>query len=162
MAAKESSGIQWGAIQGKIDLPADIIAAAATLALTFYKSAEEVEFSMEAVEVFNLPKWLPMRPNWFPAVGHLGFEPGEGKEYLVATVGVEPHTDYHGPTLMIVLHNDGLVFRQGRVKHVTEVGEWYIFDDRTPHTVREARGTSTYLAWSIPLRPIGSCCRGKT
>ncbi|MCQ0034318.1 hypothetical protein [Burkholderia glumae] len=53
--------------------------------------------------------------------------------------------------LMTVLHNDGLGFKQGRVRHIPSAGDWFIFDDRKPHAANEAPGRSTFVAWNIPI-----------
>jgi hypothetical protein len=92
--------------------------------------------------------WLPVTE-----LKALGFRvSGSAKQQLLATVGVEAHVDaLHGPVLIVALYNDGLTFRQGREAHKTQAGEWFVFDDRKPHSVRETAKSTTYLCWSVPL-----------
>ncbi len=72
------------------------------------------------------------------------------------TAGVDQHTDdFFGPVLLVVLHNDGLRFRQGGANHVPVAGDWFIFDDRVKHGVTSARGRASFVGWSIPLRESG-------
>ncbi|WP_244103155.1 hypothetical protein [Burkholderia gladioli] len=74
----------------------------------------------------------------------------------MATPGVEPHTDGEGLVLMIVLHNDGLRFKQGRVKHVPNAGDWFVFDDRMDHRVDGGTdgGREMFVGWNIPIERI--------
>lgn len=143
-----------GAVQGRVSLPAHIPVHATRLAEEFFSAAEKHGFSGDQVETYSLPRWL-MRDgaHWLPDVAHLGLartsDPGE----LVVTAGVDPHIDdFHGLVLLIVLHNGGLKFRQGRVTNQCDAGEWFIFDDRRLHTVSEASGRASFVGWSIPLQ----------
>lgn len=73
------------------------------------------------------------------------------------TAGVDPHTDdFHGPVLLVVLHNDGLKFRQGKVSYTPGAGDWFIFNDCKKHRVSSAPGRATFVGWAIPLEPIYS------
>ena len=49
----------------------------------------------------------------------------------MVTAGADQRTDnFHGPVLLVVLHNDGLKFKQGKISHAPTAGEWFIFNDR--------------------------------
>lgn len=71
----------------------------------------------------------------------------------VATSAVDLHIDGEDLVLMVVLHNDGLTFRQGKVRHQPRSGEWFIFDDRKLHGVYEADGRAMFVGWNIPITP---------
>lgn len=74
---------------------------------------------------------------------------------MVVTAGVDQHTDeFHGLVLLVVLHNDGLKFKQGKVSNVPAAGDWFIFDDCKNHGVSSAPGSATFVGWAIPLQPI--------
>lgn len=154
-----TSGFKFGEIQGRIDLDASVLREAAAFAAAHYQAAEEAEFCGEPVETFSTPSWAPSRVNCLPidALQSLGFRPvasGSGEE-MVATVGIVQHVDHiHGPVMCLVLHNDGLTFRQGKVSHVTRAGEWFIFNDRANHGVKETKGDGVYMALVFPLSQI--------
>lgn len=52
---------------------------------------------------------------------------------------------------MVVLHNDGLTFRQGKVRNKAKAGDWFISDDGLPHGVVEANGRATFVGWNISI-----------
>lgn len=149
----------WGAVQGRIELELSALEAARSLAKRHFAEQAAVDFSGDAVETAPLPDWMPPRTDWFPAEAAraLGFEPLSARtvrgEELVMTVGVDAHEDHiHGPVFFLVFYNSGMTFKQGRSSHVTEPGEWFIFDDRRPHLVRETKRSDTYLGWAVPLK----------
>lgn len=146
----------WGVIQGTVTLPASVISSARDLSKEYFRQAAAQDFCGDPVEDLGFPSWMGERRLWIneAELRVLGFAPASG-EQLLATVSVDPHVDaIHGPVMALVLHNDGLTFKQGRVSHKTAVGEWFIFDDRKPHQVRESKKSTTYLLWSLPLREL--------
>lgn len=150
-----------GEILGTVGVPDPIANHATKLAGDFYQAQEESDFAVDLVETFALPLWLLRYGRyWLPDVAPLGYKivvpapTGTRSEQLVATAGCDMHTDDDGLVLMVVLHNADLTFRQGRVSHRPRVGDWFIFDDRKPHGVKEAKGNSVFLAWNIPIEPL--------
>lgn len=144
-----------GSILGRCDLPAHVKKGADKLANEFFTAQEENEWSGDQVETYAEPLWLKRGgAAWVSDVAHLGLEPTGTQSELVVTAGVDQHTDdFHGPVLLIVLHNDGLKFRQGKVSHVPAAGDWFIFDDRRNHGMSSAPGRATFVGWAIPLQP---------
>jgi hypothetical protein len=143
-----------GSIAGRVPLDTTVAAEAARFSRQFFKNQEAIEFSGDQVESFSVPNWAPKA--WLPRVALkvLKFRPktGRGRTELVATCGVSPHVDaINGPTVCLVLHNDGLTFRQGRISHKPEAGEWFIFDDAKRHAVRETAGEGVFLGLVVAL-----------
>jgi hypothetical protein len=141
-----------GEIQGKCDLPDHVVKGAAKLVGEFYESQEESEWS-DPVQTYSEPLWLKRAgAAWRPSAEHLGYRPTGKQSELVVTAGVDPHIDdYHGPVMIVVLHNDMLKFRQGKVSRIPVAGEWFIFDDRVNHSVSSGPGRATFVGWAIPL-----------
>lgn len=146
-----------GLVSGSVDLPVVVKAGAAALAEAHFAKCEAEEFSGDSVEDYEFPDWLADRWAWFPhdAVAQLGFEPDRsGCEALYATVAAPEHVDdICGPNFILCLFNDGLLFRMSGVQHETGQGEWFLFDDRIAHEVLESDASSTYVVWSVPLKP---------
>lgn len=143
-------------IQGSISLPDITLRAASALAASQYQSAVDAEFSGDPVETYELPAWLPPVESFLPHehLCSLGLERNHRERAeLVGTCGVDPHVDQiHGVVMIVVLHNDGLTFRQGRVRHAAAPGQWFVFDDRKSHQVIETKRSTCYLALAVPLR----------
>ena len=101
---------------------------------------------------------MPHLDDWFPfgEVRALGFERKPGAEQIMyATADAAEHADdIHQWALILVLHNDGLRFKQGRLSHKTAAGEWFIFDDRVPHQVNSTSKTTSYLVLSVQLERV--------
>lgn len=148
----------WGKVQGRVAVPTEVAAAAAQLASEHYAEAEAAEFCGDPVDDVAFPAWMSERRAWLPPdLRALGFEVTP-TDSLLATVGVDDHVDdIHGPVLAIVLFNDGLKFVQRSQRHVSAVGDWFVFDDRQPHGVREGKATTSYLVWTTALRWCRSC-----
>jgi hypothetical protein len=148
-----------GSILGHVQLPDRVAHSAAKLADEFYAAAEAAEFCGDPVETYAIPLWANHRSEvWLPDLPALGYRRADSgyrgrDEVLVATAGVDAHTDDEGLALMVVLHNDNLTFRQGKVRHKPKAGDWFIFDDRKPHGVKEAPGRGTFVGWNIPISP---------
>ena len=156
MIASELRPVVPGALQGEIELPADVLAAARVLAAECFAQAEAEEFSGDAVVEVVMPLWLAGRRAWLPldALARMGLAPAcPERDALLCTPSVEPHTDDAGLALIVVLYNDGLVFRQGRQRHATRPGQWFVLDDRRLHAVDATDTTTSYLALSVPLAP---------
>ncbi|MBU9200011.1 hypothetical protein KTD31_01160 [Burkholderia multivorans] len=147
----------WGAIQGTLTIPQHLRTAAQAGGKAAYEEAEREEFCGDPVI------WLPEEP-WhaecatlFPAeaVRALGFElDSDGQFRVYSTHGTDPHTDGEGPCFILTLANDGLKFKQGRQSHVTNAGEWYIFDDRLSHTVNASRSSTSYVFLHHALKAV--------
>lgn len=149
---------QWGQILGRVEVPEALLARSKDMAAQYYEDAEAKDFSGDDVETFRLPSWLPDRLSclWFPDPSQFGFAPCGLDDILVATLGVDAHQDNHGPVLMLVLHNNGLIFRQGKARHKPVAGHWFIFNDLTNHAVSSAKGKSVFVGWHVPLKWIGN------
>ncbi|ARL04264.1 hypothetical protein [Burkholderia pseudomallei] len=157
-------GQQLGKILGSVALPVHVIAESAKLADEMFSAAEEQAFCGDAVETWSIPAWaLRDGAAWLPDLEALGYRRAkagefgrERQELLVATPGVEQHADDEGLVLMVVLHNDGLMFKQGRVKHVPNAGDWFVFDDRKDHGVDGGtdHGREMFVGWNIPIDRI--------
>lgn len=148
-----------GTIRGSVQIPSHVIRLSRKLVDEFYAAAEESEFCGDPVETYSVPNWVSRNSHtWIPQLAAHGHRRADGgypsrAELLVATACVDMHTDDEGLVLMVVLHNDGLTFRQGKVRHKPTAGDWFIFDDRLPHCVDEAPGRATFLGWNIPIVP---------
>lgn len=153
-----------GKICGSVALPPLVIAESAKLADEVFSAAEEQAFCGDEVETSSIPAWaLRDGARWLPDLKALGYRRvradvfgRERREVLVVTPGVEPHTDDEGLVLMVVLHNDGLIFKQGRVKHAPNAGDWFVFDDRKDHGVDGGTdgGREMFVGWNIPIERI--------
>lgn len=159
---ESASRVAWrrGEVAGVVDVPTDVAEGAAGVARDFFAKATAEEFSGELVDEVWTTAALPEFSAWFPAekVRELGFEAATGALsgiQILATAGIDSHVDdIHGYVLIWVLHNDGLAFRQGKVSHVTRAGEWFIFDDRLGHAVRDTKRSTSYVCVSVPLRAL--------
>ena len=152
----------WGTIQGCITLDPAVVAGARELRTDHFADAVTYEAPEEAVTVHLQQDWLPAIESWWPAVALelLGFEKARGSGELLVTHGVGPHVDeINGPTLILVLYNAGLAFSQGEVRHVTQPGEWFIFNDRIEHDICSNPGpldnADIYACLSVPLQEFG-------
>lgn len=159
-AAQTPAPLRLGDICGHIPLAPEIAAKATRLARDHFAAEVENDFEGEDVESFVLPRWAPKRGTWWPTgrLAEIGFRlsTNDGvREDLVVTFGVDGHTDdYAGHQLCYVLHNDGLTFHTGRVRTAPKAGDWFIFDDRVNHGVKEATGNAVFVGWTIPLEGI--------
>ena len=159
MTAKREE-VVWGRIQGRLSVPQHLRVKAHAAGQIAYADAKRAEFCGDEVV------WLPDEP-WhqecaklFPVheVRELGFEMSTkgGDQFRVySTHGTDPHVDGEGVVFVLVLANDGLKFRQGREAHVTNVGEWYVFDDCRAHTVSATQRSTSYVFLHRALSPIG-------
>lgn len=149
------NAFEWGVVRGRVDLPATVVASAAAMAHSYFKEAEASEFSGDPVEEELVPSWMDCREQWLPheQLHELGFKIDMIEmEQLLLTVGVDSHIDaIHGPVFILVLHNNGMTFKQARISHKTQVGEWFVFDDCKAHAVRESATSTAYVCWSVPL-----------
>ena len=98
--------------------------------------------------------------DWIPhaELANFGYSPVRADHQWVMTTGVETHVDSaFGPTLIWVLVNDGLYFKQGGKRIFHQPGEWYIFNDALAHEVDTAKATpkeAVYLGWALRLKTI--------
>lgn len=130
-----------GSLLGTVPLPGEVVRQSAELAEEFFSAAEANEFCGDPVETYVIPCWASQGgATWLPNLAELGYRRADSgyrgrEELLVVTAGVDMHTDDEGLVLMVVLHNDRLTFRQGKVRHKPRAGDWFIFDDRLSHGV---------------------------
>lgn len=154
-----SGAFRNGEIQGRINLGTHVLRQASKFAAEHYRAEAAIDFSGEDVETFANPVWAPKRSTWVPVkrLAELGLcvtQDGKGEEMNV-TLGVDQHIDdFYGPVLCFVLHNDGLTFRQGRVSHQPVAGDWFVFNDRERHGVKEAKGAAVFVALTLPLERL--------
>ncbi|CAB3754244.1 hypothetical protein [Paraburkholderia humisilvae] len=159
-ARPAAGALPLGSILGSVEIPGHVIRLSDDLADKFYTVAEENEFCGDQVETYATPRWASRdSAAWLPDLVTFGYRRADSgyrgrEEQLVATASADMHTDDEGLVLMVVLHNDGLTFRQGRVRHKPKAGDWFIFDDRLPHGVDEAPGRAAFLGWNIPIVPL--------
>lgn len=147
----QPGGLALGSILGSVVLPEHVTRHATKCAREFFDVVEANGFP-DPVETTQIPLWAERYgAPWIPDVSALGYRRVGKREEIVATVGVDPHTDGTGLVLMVVLHNDGLTFSHGKVRHKPKAGDWFIFDDRKPHAVKEATGRSSFIGWNIPI-----------
>lgn len=148
--------LRCGEVFVKVSLPPSVAAAAARFASDYYNSCKAIEFCGDDVETFDVPSWVGnvgtlVQADRLGSMGYRWVGKLNGGE-LIATVGVDQHIDdAFGPVLCIVLHNDNLTFRTGKVSHKPKPGDCFIFNDRVNHGVKEAAGASVFVALTLPL-----------
>lgn len=157
--SNKTKGFEWGKVQGAIALPAHLRDAAHSAGTQAYLLAEDDGFSGDPVTWLPDDPWHAAAAALFPAepVRALGFElatKGDSQFRVYTTHGTDPHIDGEGPCFILVLANNGLKFKQGKHSHVTEAGEWFIFDDRISHLVRETSRSTSYVFLHHPLKAI--------
>lgn len=151
-----------GSVRGRIALPSSVALGARGESLKYFSQCEEEAFSRHQVEDLVFPDWAADRWDFFPmqAVLALGYGPRKRKlpamrEALYVTAGCDTHADdMNGPNFLLCLHNGGLMFHMGAVKHQTQAGEWFLFDDREDHGVDSTFESTAYMVWSVPLVKI--------
>lgn len=150
--------VVMGAIQGSIELPASLCAQAQVLAKQVLADGEAEDFGGEPVSWLSDKQLIPVCMSLFPteAVRALGYEPAPGKDAKVyGTYGVGPHEDdVDGIVFIMVLENKGLKFKQKGQSHITLPGQWFLFNDRDTHEVKEGKNSVAYVFFHVPLRPI--------
>lgn len=150
-------------VLGHVALPVSMTETASALAAEAWNAAAAQEFCGDAVETFCLPGDFPSAADLLSrhllAQYGLAIDP-DARQELVATYGVDQHQDHvHGLVLFLVLHNDGLTFRQGKMRHSSAAGDFFVFDDRKSHGVKEISGRGMYLGWAIPVRQLAGAQR---
>lgn len=130
---------------------------AVALAKTFWNAQVADEF-MEGLDTWKSGKefsldWLPLEE-----LATFGYRPITKNNHWVMTTGVDAHVDsIWGPTLVWVLVNDGMHFKQGPEKLLHQAGEWYIFNDALAHAVDVTKASpaeAVYLGWAVQLENI--------
>lgn len=147
--------------RGVAAVPGVLRRRAATRARAFYDQQEAQEFSGDLVES-EIPSVLGGLPDAIAAFPVRNLEIygvradfASSRADLVLTAGVDAHEDHlMGLAMCWVIHNDGLVFRQGPHKIQPRAGDWFLFDDRCPHEVRSAPGRSVLMAVTSPVMSI--------
>lgn len=161
--SKKTAVDLFSTVRGRIPVPTELIAVATPIAREFYAEAEKSDFSSESVDSFQLPAMASLGLSWVPhaALAAMGLKVtencAEGMS-AVMTFGIDMHVDeIFGPTLFWVLLNDGLEFRQGKARHLTQEGDWFVFTDNKPHGVnipKKAPEGAMYVGWSVPLETL--------
>lgn len=148
-----------GVVLGTVAMAESVTMEASRFAQAYYRDAEAADFCGDDVETFAIPSWVGSVEKLVPAealakVG-LHWDGKVSENELVATLGVDQHIDdAYGPVLCIVVHNDGLTFKTRRVSHRPKAGDWFVFDDRVKHGVKEASGASVFVALTLPLKQL--------
>ena len=124
----------------------------ASQAAALYLDAQRAEFCTDPVGIHDYPKHLGDICGL--DVAELGFRPLWDGALMLSTVGTEIHTDGHGPTMILVLANDGLRFQSRRARWPIPVGTRFIFDDRVEHAAIESRTSTMLLLASVGLQEI--------
>lgn len=158
--ARTNAAVEWGKVQGTISVPEHLRAAALAAGQKAYAEAERLDFCDDEVVWLPAADWHDECAALFPveAVRALGYELATracDQFRVYSTHGTAPHVDGEGATFILVLSNDGLKFRQGKQSHITNIGEWYLFDDRATHTVNATRRSTSYVFLHRTLRLIG-------
>ena len=97
--------------------------------------------------------------SWVPVgeLAEMGYRATENHQWIMST-GTNMHVDQiWGKTLMWVLKNDGLFFKQGKSKVVFQPGDWFIFDDCLPHQADAtdlSPDDAVFFAWSVQLERL--------
>lgn len=147
-----------GAKLGSLGLSSDVLARSKDLAVYSFATAAEEAFSGDPIVSWPLPAWLRNSASWLPAEGlaTLGFELDPlalRHPEIVATASVGRHIDrVLFKAIMVILHNDGLTFRQGRQAWTPAAGDWTIFDDSKPHEVRPSTRSTCLIAVVAAVR----------
>jgi hypothetical protein len=141
--------------KGSVSLPLDVVRRCDQLAARDYAAAAAAEFSTEEVRDIIIPSFLE-RANLFSLIGApLRTESRGSKMY--ATCGVDTHVDdMDGLSVCLVLHADGFTFVQGRNRLRLKAGDWFIFDDRLPHEVKDSKKSTTLLVLTHPIEERSS------
>ena len=140
---------------GTARLPGRIEAAAKQLAADDFARCLVDDFAGDEVRDHAFPGWL--RDPWellpHAALASIGLAVRDRQAVrLYATCTVDSHIDdMDGLSVAVVLHSDGFVFEQLDVQRVLHPGDWFVFDDRLPHEVKEAPSSTTLLVLAAPL-----------
>lgn len=147
-------------LSGCVVLPSAVADAALRMAREDFDQAQENEFSGDSVRDYVLPAWLPEPAQILPAfeLGQAGVAISSRRGvHMYATCGVDPHVDdMDGLSVCMVLHSDGFVFKQGKIKLKLSTGDWFIFDDRLLHSVVESKHSTSLVVITGPVLSIGS------
>lgn len=152
---------RWGEVIGKAALSPAIVKKSRDLAMQFLRDQEAIEFSGHQIDTLEVPKEFGSADSWlpYPTLKDMGLELNKpltsDNGMLVMTADADDHEDTHGPTIFVVLANDGLKFKQGRVKHKPEVGSLVIFDDLRTHSVESTKESTSLVIWSVRLKKAG-------
>jgi len=150
---------------GTIEIDQNSLISAKEFAHEFYKNQESNDFCDDEVDVSSTPKWaLQHLDALTKSLKFAGYEVSHestgGFEFdvnfaLVSTCGVESHADeLYGECVCLILHNDGLIFKQGREKITAGAGDWFIFNDYKPHQVKSLKSTTALVSVVIPVKKV--------
>jgi hypothetical protein len=153
MTSTKTTTLDLGAVQGCVTLPAALLRLATEAARQVLAEGHAQEFCGEAVSWLTDSEMVKACLPHFPltSVQALGLEPDIARARVYGTYGVDSHIDGDGLVCILVLENQGLKFKQKRQTHVTNTGEWFIFDDRLPHLVKESKNSGAYIFLHVPV-----------
>lgn len=140
---------------GHTPLPEAVQIGAERLAAQDYAACVAEDFSGDWVRDLAYPGWLGDVALIFPVseLARMGLEPVQDAHHVYATCSVDSHVDdMDGLSVCVVLHSDGFTFRQGKVRLRLNAGDWFIFDDRLAHHVKEDRKATSLIILTAPLR----------
>ncbi|MFZ3139151.1 hypothetical protein [Polaromonas sp.] len=145
-----------GEVLGKLAVCPAVAKKAAQMAKAFWTTQVTSGFN-EAVDT-----WVPrgFRLDWLPTneLFERGYRAVSKNHHWVMTTGVDAHIDRAwGATLVFVLVNDDMYFKQGREKTIHRPGEWFIFNDAASHEVNPTKSSpleAVYLGWAVQLEQI--------
>lgn len=148
---QKSESFDVGQVLGHIALSEEAVSHACSLAAEYFECQKKIDFCGDPVELQRCPAWAIDSDDWIPteALQKIGLwlSHDNATRNMVATVGVQQHIDQiNGLTFCLVLHNDGFKFRQGRKAISPVAGDWFIFDDRINHGVKESSKSTTFVA----------------
>lgn len=145
-----------GEVLGQLQICPAVAQKAAQMAQSFWPSQVADDFT-EPVDTCT-PQGLGL--DWLPvdALFSRGYRAVPQNHHWVMATGVDAHIDrVWGPTLVLVLVNDGMFFKQGRERTVHRPGEWFIFNDALAHEVNPTKSSpkqAVYLGWAVQLEQI--------
>lgn len=156
MAKKNPFPFPLAEILGRVELSASALEEARQFAHAHFEEQKDQDFCGEPVDFGKVPAWAKKSRDWFPSrqLRAWGMKATSDRslEGQVSTVAVDQHVDgISGLCFCLVLHNDGLTFRQGRVSHKPVAGDWFIFNDRANHGVKDSLKTTSFVAIVVPL-----------
>lgn len=151
--------LKFGTPLGNLQISEELQATARSSANAFWCSQVQDDF-MDGVDTSRPKGSTPDALDWLPheELAELGFKAVKEDHQWVMTTGVGAHVDeINGPTLVWVLVNDAMYFKQGREKIVHRPGEWFIFSDALPHEVdstKQSPEEAVWLGWTVKLAAL--------
>lgn len=149
--------IKHGEVLGTIPVGPALASEAMKKSAHYFQEQVESEF-MEMADTCTPGQEFDL--DWIPAeeLAQLGYTAIKKNHHWIMSTGTGVHIDkIWGNTLMWVLRNDDLFFKQGRVKLVHQPGEWFIFNDNLPHQADVTKSSpecAVFFGWAVQLEKI--------